>query len=407
MTAPSAARESLRAARPARRDGLCRLGTMTHPVLRGVPRWGVQEARCNSRDECRDASFLIDWFPRGRTEEVLLAREYPDLVRSAFMKRPEFKTQAATLLALALGSTILVAPRRSLAFVAPNDGGDGDGAYYLNAAIVNDDKLANAMTLDLDTFKSAVTDGKAIELLNIAPAGFGVSLRFDSSQVVIACFSKKTGQPKIASFCGVAALRIRGGSVEVNKDHDPSEFVKTFMSNGTSAISGLKLRTDAGLTNGDVITLVPDPLPNEPPQRSFSARNYVPSNLSGTAGFRIPFAAYGGAFTPKGLSFSLLAPAFSWGGQWNHLNRDYDHTGLGLLIAPALAETKITSTDPGGKDVAGSFTLTKLAVGAFVDFGGYVWLGGGARFDFSADHNHAGLVFLVLGPSAYSKLFGR
>lgn len=280
--------------------------------------------------------------------------------------------------------------------------------FYLNVISSTGGRSTSTLyASNLDTFKAEVKADRVREFLNFSPTDFFVALVGDAGHIVLACYDKATRKRAAASHCDVSNVALVSGTHRADlSDAVVGSELQRFMRVGWAAIKFTDARRALEVQHGDVVTVDFTPTAQNSPMPSFSALNSSPFELSGTAGFRVPAAAYGGTFTSEGLSFSLLAPAFSWGAQKNFSQADFRYLGFGLLVAPSIVEQPVTDQGSNGA-TNGSFTLKRLATGAYIDLGNYVWLGGGARFDLSKKHEHAGMFFLTLGAKAYEKLMGR
>lgn len=303
------------------------------------------------------------------------------------------------------------APAARTADVAPSTPATGvssEVGFYLNVISSTGGRSTNTLySSNLDTFKAEVKADRVREFLNFSPTDFFVALVGDAGHIVIACYDKATRKRTAASHCDVSNVALVSGTHRAGlNDAVVGSELQTFMRVGWAAIKFTDARRALEVQHGDVVTVDFTPTAQNSPMPSFSALNSSPFELSGTAGFRVPAAAYGGTFTREGLSFSLLAPAFSWGAQKNFSQADFRYLGFGLLLAPSIVEQPVTDQGSNGA-TSGSFTLKRLATGVYLDLGNYVWVGGGARFDLSEKHDHAGMFFLTLGAKAYEKLMGR
>jgi hypothetical protein len=306
------------------------------------------------------------------------------------------------MLAVVLALLSMVFARTAPCVQPDTDDRDGGAGYYFNVAVAYGDDEANEMIASLTAFKKAVDARiQATALLNIPPSGFSVTLESDH-QLVAGCFNAKTGKPMAQRECLVQTVRL---VVDDRALDSGNPFIVSLATRGYGVISARELRLKLNMAHGEVVSLELVPVADANPKPSFFVRHYNGVSWPGAAGFRIPVSAYGGVFTSDGLAFSLLAPAFSWGLQFNNTNKDISYIGLGLLAAPAIVEGRVAGdSEADDGSASNAFTLKRLAFGAYVDLGGYVWLGGGMRADLSASDDHAGMVFLVLGPNAYRAL---
>ncbi len=301
------------------------------------------------------------------------------------------------------------------AIVVPAEGAIGGQKYYLNVvSVVNDDTtsaIQQAATEGLVAFKAKLvqleTNSQASEAYTIAPSGFGRIVHRGSEHVLLVCFAQQVpdGVQTLAPLakCGASAFGVVKDGADATV---PDGYVKRALANvqvgGFADIREVDLMNELSLSHGEDIAFVPI-VSNGAPLPSFYFRAYQRWSFPGVAGFHVPVTSYGGTFTDSGISFSLLFPVVAWTAHYN-MSSDSNYVGFGGLLAPAILEAKVTGDQ---NQTANAFTLQRLAIGPSIDISGYVFLGGGVQISFAKDESSKGLVFLGLGPKAYSWLLGQ
>jgi hypothetical protein len=300
----------------------------------------------------------------------------------------------------------------------------GDGGPIFAVVVAQTDEAANATVPNYTEFRELTsfnnkpirTGAAYTELFQSCPQSFTRSFD-DSSFLVFVCYNGKTGALEDGKNC-IADLNktLEFTVIKPGVDKAPVPVASDAIAAAVKDLADAFNQTGWGilrtsvltgqLRHGDVVRI--RAMHDGAIACTYYGTYRKPHSLAGKSGFQIPVYAFGGIKTNNGIKFSLLAPAVSFGGERNFRSDDFQHLGYGLLVSGAIVESESSS----GKDNQSSssaatsgFSLARVATAVYIDLGGYVWLGGGARFSFVKGENTQGLVLLTFGESVYKALF--